>query len=81
MEHLLHGKGREIGFGAITEILQYRDKGLKLVGPLPTDIQNYTSYGATAIVGAANPELVLLFVKYLGSPAGKSHFRDAGIEP
>ena len=28
MEHVLHGKGREIGFGAITEILLYRDQGL-----------------------------------------------------
>ena len=81
MEHVLHGKGREIGFGAITEILLYRDKGLKLVGPLPADIQNYTSYGATAMGGATNPELVQSFVKYLASPAGKSYFRDAGIEP
>jgi molybdate transport system substrate-binding protein len=26
MEHLLKGKGREVGFGPITEILQFRDK-------------------------------------------------------
>ena len=30
LEHVLHGKGREIGFGAITEILLYREKGLTL---------------------------------------------------
>jgi molybdate transport system substrate-binding protein len=81
MEHVLHGKGREIGFGAITEILLYRDKGLKLVGPLPADIQNYTAYSATALTGAANRDLVTQFLNYLGSPAGKSLFRDAGIEP
>src|SRR5206468_4081747 len=33
MEHVLKGKGREIGFGRVTEILQHREKGLKLVGP------------------------------------------------
>ena len=43
MEHVLKGKGREVGFGAITEILLYKDKGLILVGPLPADVQNYTS--------------------------------------
>src|SRR6266571_967951 len=46
MEHVLKGKGREIGFGPVTEILQHREKGLKLVGPLPSEVQNYTSYSA-----------------------------------
>ena len=30
MEHVLHGQGRGIGFGAITEIVLLRDKGLQL---------------------------------------------------
>jgi molybdate transport system substrate-binding protein len=81
MEHVLHGRGREIGFGAITEILLYRDKGLKLVGPLPADVQNYTSYSATAMISAAQPGLARQFVTYLGSPAGRAYFRAAGIEP
>src|SRR5215470_3965799 len=42
VEHVLKGKGREIGFSPVTEILLHRDKGLKLVGPLPADVQNYT---------------------------------------
>ena len=33
--HLLRGKGREIGFGGVTEIGRWRDKGLVLVAPLP----------------------------------------------
>src|SRR6266705_1324760 len=32
MEHVLKGKGREIGFGPVTEILQHREKGLKQIG-------------------------------------------------
>ena len=81
LEHVLHGKGREIGFGAITEILLYRDKGLKLVGPLPAEIQNYTSYSATTMNGASQPELARSFVQHLGSPAGRAMFGAAGIEP
>src|SRR5262245_2991793 len=64
MEHLLKGKGREIGFGPVTEILIHRDKGLKLVGPLPSDVQNYTSYAAAPMTSAANPELARALVRF-----------------
>src|SRR5450432_1472566 len=43
-EHVSKGKGNEIGFGAITEIKEYESKGVRFVGPLPADVQNYTSY-------------------------------------
>jgi molybdate transport system substrate-binding protein len=81
MEHVLHGKGREIGFGAMTEILLYREKGLKLVGPLPAEVQNYTSYSGTVIEGAKEPEVASEFVRYLGGPVGRGLFAAAGIEP
>src|SRR5207237_1606068 len=80
MEHVLKGKGREIGFGPVTEILQHREKGLKLVGPLPSEVQNYTSYSAAPTTAAANAELARVFVRYLGSPEGKALFVAAGID-
>ena len=80
MEHVLKGKGKEIGFGPVTEILLHRDKGLKLVGPLPADIQNYTSYSATAMTSAANAELAKAFVRYLGSPESKALLAAAGVD-
>ena len=80
MEHVIKGKGREIGFGAMTEILLYSGKGLKLVGPVPAEVQNYTSYVAAPMVGSANAALAREFVKHLGSPAGKKLFVAAGIE-
>ena len=48
MKHLL-GSSRpgEFGLGAITEIVLFKDQGLKLVGPLPAAVQNYTSYLAS----------------------------------
>ena len=80
MEHLLKGQGREVGVGPITEILLFRDQGLKLVAPLPAEVQNYTSYAAAPHAASANPDAAAAFVRYLASPAGKAHFVAAGIE-
>jgi len=80
MDHVLKGKGREIGFGPITEILQHRDHGLKLVGPLPAEVQNYTSYAASVMTGAASGSAAQDLVRYLGTPAAKKIFVAAGIE-
>ena len=80
MEHVLAGKGREIGFGPVTEILLHRDKGLKLVGPLPADIQNYTSYSAAPMAAAADADLARAFVRFLGGPESKGLFSAAGVD-
>jgi molybdate transport system substrate-binding protein len=80
MEHVLKGKGREIGFGAITEILLHRDHGLRLVGPLPAEAQNYTRYTAAVMAGAPSANAGQAFVRYLGTPPAKAAFSAAGIE-
>jgi molybdate transport system substrate-binding protein len=76
----LKGTGREVGFGAITEILLYRDKGLRLVGPLPAAVQNYTTYAAGQMSSASNAPGAASFLKFLGSQAGKDLFVAAGID-
>jgi molybdate transport system substrate-binding protein len=80
MEHLIHGKGNEIGFGAITEIKLFEPKGLKLVGPLPAEVQNYTSYAAALMTGAPSPQAAKAFLAFLGSAEAKQAFAAAGIE-
>ena len=80
MEHVLKGKGREIGFAPITEILLHRDRGLRLVGPLPAEVQNYTSYSGGVMAGAPSGAAAQEFVRYLGTPAAKKVFAAAGIE-
>ena len=80
MEHIIKGKGREVGFAAITEILLYKDKGVRFVGPLPAEIQNYTTYVAAPMTGGANTALAREFAKFLGGPVGKPLFVAAGIE-
>jgi len=80
VEHVLKGKGNEVSFGQITEIQLYRDKGLRLVGPLPAAVQNYTSYAGAPMAAQANAEVARAFVRHLGSPDGKALFAAAGIE-
>jgi molybdate transport system substrate-binding protein len=77
IEPLIKGKGKEIGFMPVAEILHFRGRGLVLVGPLPDDVQNYTSYAAAP---ASRSEPALAFVRFLGTPLAKSMFVAAGIE-
>ena len=79
-EHLMGGKGNEIGFAAITEIRQFEPKGLRLVGPLPEQVQNSTAYSAAVMTGAPEVEVARDFVRYLGTPAAKATFAAAGID-
>ncbi len=80
MEHLIKGKGNEIGFGAITEIRLYVSKGLKLVGPLPAEVQNYTSYEAALMKGASVAGAATAVLRLLATPAAKATFVAKGIE-
>ncbi len=80
LEHVIAGKGREIGFGAITEIRLYTSKGLQFVGPLPAEVQNYTAYDAAPMSGATSPEGARTVLRALATPAAKTAFKAAGIE-
>jgi molybdate transport system substrate-binding protein len=78
--HVLKGKGKEVSFGQLTEIRQYRDKGLRLIGPLPPEVQNYTSYAGVPMTGRVNADVARAFVRYLGTSDGQAVFAGAGIE-
>ena len=80
MKHVLKGKGREVGFGPITEILLEKEHGIILVGPFPAEIQNYTSYTAVPMSAGTQKDVAQAFVKFLGGPVGKPLFVKAGIE-
>jgi molybdate transport system substrate-binding protein len=77
VEPLIQGKGKEIGFMPVAEILHFRGRGLQLVGPLPADIQHYTSYAAEL---TSKSEAALAFVRFLATPEAKSIFVTAGVE-
>ncbi len=80
MLHVINSKGSEIGFGAITEIRMFEPKGLKMLGPLPADVQNYTSYDAVVMTGAPGADAAAQVLKLLATPAGKAAFVSAGVE-
>jgi molybdate transport system substrate-binding protein len=77
MQHIIHGKGYEFGFCASVEIVLFSDKGLKLAGLLPPDIQFHTPYAAVPMRdGGATRE----FLDFLDSDASRALFRKYGIE-
>lgn len=80
MKHVLQGKGKEVGFGPITEILLEKEHGIILVGPFPAEIQNYTSYVAVPMTAGTQKDAAQALVKFLGGPVGKPLFVKAGIE-
>ena len=77
IEPMIKGKGKEIGFMPVVQILNWRGRGLQLVGPLPADIQNYTTYAAAP---APKSEGGLVFVRFLGTSEAKGIFVSVGIE-
>ena len=87
MRRLLAGtSAREFGFGALTEIGLFTDKGLRLVGPLPASLQNYTTYVALPWPGVkpdepARADAVAALMRSLQAAPARSLFINAGIEP
>jgi molybdate transport system substrate-binding protein len=80
LEHICKGKGGEIGLGATTVIIEGESKGLKFVGPLPPEIQNYTIYAATMVNAGSASEAAREFVRYLTAPVAQKVFAAAGIQ-
>jgi molybdate transport system substrate-binding protein len=80
LDHITRGKSGEIGLGATTVIIENAGKGVKFVGPLPAEIQNYTGYAAALMVDGATKASAQQFISYLLSPMSKSLFAAAGIE-
>ena len=79
LEHVIACKGREVGFAAMTEILLYQGKGLRLVGPLPAAVQNYTAYRAAPLVSSPRAALAQQFVAFLAGPVAKPLLAAAGV--
>jgi molybdate transport system substrate-binding protein len=77
IEPMINGKGKEIGFMPVVQILNWRGRGLQLAGPLSADIQHHTTYAAAP---APRSDGGLSFVRFLGTPEAKEMFARAGVE-
>jgi len=80
LEHVIAGRGNELGFGAVTEIRMYESKGLTLVGPLPREVQNYTTYVAAVTSDAQFRAAGQDFVRFLCSSTARQAFATVGIQ-
>ena len=80
LDHVSKGKGREIGLGATTVIIENENRGVRFAGPLPAEIQNYTTYVAALIAESEANEVAQQFMRHLASPTAKALLTAAGIQ-
>ena len=82
MEHL-HASTltNEIGFGQALEIQVQIDKGLnvKLVGPLPTEVEKVTTYQSALLAGSENNEKALELLDFMASEQAQEICRGTGL--
>jgi len=76
VSRIVQGQGKDIGAGTITLILV--DKRLKLIGPLPGELQSYLVYAAALATSSAAADASRAFIRYLGSPDARAAFTATG---
>lgn len=69
----------ELGLHQISEIVPV--KGAALVGPLPNDIQNTTTYAAGLSAAAQNNAAAQALIKMFSGPAAAAVLKSKGMEP
>jgi molybdate transport system substrate-binding protein len=68
----------ELGIHQISEIVPV--KGVVLVGPLPAEIQNYTTYAGAVSATARDATAARAFLDLLAGPAGAALLREKGMD-
>ncbi len=68
----------ELGIHQMSEIIS--ESGVTLVGPLPKDIQNYTTYTVGLSSGAKQAEAARAFIKVLTGPSAAAVLKSKGME-
>lgn len=69
----------EIGFQQVSELSQY--EGVDYVGPLPAEVQNYTTFSSGILSNAKEAEAARALVRYITSPQAGAVYRKRGMEP
>jgi molybdate transport system substrate-binding protein len=69
----------EIGFQQVSELSQY--EGVDYVGPLPAEVQNYTTFSSGILSNAKEAEAARALVRYITSPQAGVVYRKRGMEP
>jgi molybdate transport system substrate-binding protein len=69
----------EIGFQQVSELSQY--EGVDYVGPLPAEVQNYTTFSSGILSNAKEAVAARALVRYITSPQAGAVYRKRGMEP
>jgi molybdate transport system substrate-binding protein len=69
----------EIGFQQVSELSQY--EGVDYVGPLPAEVQNYTTFSSGVLSNAKEAEAARALVRYITAPQAGAVYRKRGMEP
>ena len=79
-QHVVNGKGNEIGFLPVSYIMSNLSQGIQFAGPLPGDTQNYTAYEAAVMTGGKVTDAARDFIKYLTTPGARKIFGASGVD-
>ena len=69
----------EIGFQQVSELSHFA--GVDYVGPLPADLQQFTTFSSGIIAGAKAADAAKALVKFITAPAAAAAFKKRGMEP
>ncbi len=69
----------EIGFQQVSELSQF--EGVDYVGPLPAEVQEYTTFSSGVMKGAKEEEPARALVRFLTSKDAAPVYRKRGMEP
>jgi len=75
---LIESGEAELGIHQMSEIVS--QKGVTLVGPLPSALQYYTTYAVGLGSGASNADAARAFIKVLTGPSAASVLKSTGME-
>ena len=69
----------EIGFQQVSELSHFA--GVDYVGPLPADIQQFTTFSSGIVAGTKEADAAKALVKFITAPAAAAAFKKRGMEP
>jgi len=75
---LLDGSA-DLAIAQVPELLEVQ--GTDLVGPLPGDLQNITTFAGGVVSGAKQPDAAAAFLKFLQTPEALATIKAKGMEP
>jgi molybdate transport system substrate-binding protein len=69
----------EIGFQQVSELSHF--PGIDYVGPLPADVQLFTTFSSGLMAAAKEAEAAKALVKFVTAPAAAAAYKKRGMEP